>query len=356
MPASGADALFAFSRDPLMPTRIAVDAMGGDKAPQVAIEGAMQAVQRSDGDLQVLLCGPANQLRQRLNGVAHGEDAGIDFIDAEQVIAMDESPVEAVRAKPRSSMHVGLGCVKRDRAHAFVSAGNTGALVAASVFVLGRLPGVSRPSIPTFYPTTKGMCLILDVGSNMDSKPEHLLQFGQMGAAFAQSMLHVDAPRVGLLSVGEEPTKGNGLVRAANQLLSSRASDLNFVGNVEGRDLLHHAADVVVCDGFVGNVVLKLTESVKTALPIMIQQELADLKLNAWSADAVRQVFSSLERRFDPDTYGGGAPLLGVKGAVFVLHGSSNASAFANAILLAASSASADMVGAVQGVVEQDPA
>ncbi len=327
-----------------MAARIAVDAMGGDNAPGVVIEGALRV---ASGDLQLLLFGPLRVLQEEMARHAPKGHPYIALINAPQVIGMGDSPVAAVRAKPYSSMRIGLAYLRDGKADAFVSAGNTGALAAASLFVLGRLLGVSRPSIPTYYPSINGVCLVLDVGSNMDSKPEHLLQFGQMGTAYARRVLDIEQPRVGLLSVGEEPAKGNELVRAANKLFSA-ATSINFVGNIEGGDILHHAADVVVCDGFVGNVILKLTESVMTALPVMVGQEVAAQGLPPSVADSFKCIVGGLKQRFNPETYGGCAPLLGVNGTVIVLHGSSGARAFEKAIPLAVRIASADVSAAIR--------
>ena len=322
--------------------------MGGDDAPAVVVEGAVRAVQQATEPLHVLLFGPEAHVRATLDAVDGAADAAsaIEIVDAPDIIGMAEAPVAAVQAKPNSSIHLGLGAHRQGHADAFLSAGNTGAIMAASLFVLGRLPGVARPSISTYYPTTEGVCLVLDVGSNMDSKPEHLLQFAQMGSIYAQRLLNVEQPAVGLLNVGEEPGKGNELVKAAYPLLE-QAPDLRFVGNVEGRDIMHHRADVVVCDGFVGNVVLKLGESIMTALVEMLYQEVAAHGLAPEQQQAIRQVFGSLQKRFNPEEYGGGAPLLGVDGTVFIGHGSSSARAIERLILMAARAATLNVTRSI---------
>ena len=327
--------------------------MGGDDAPAVVVEGAVRAVQQASEPLRVLLFGPEAELRAALaaQGIAAEHAAAIDIVHAPEVIAMAEAPVAAVKAKRNSSIHLGLGAHRQGQADAFLSAGNTGAVMAASLFVLGRLPGVARPTLPTFYPTTEGMCLVLDAGSNMDSKPEHLLQFAQMGAIYAQRLLKVEQPAVGLLNVGEEPGKGNELVKAAYALLQAQP-ELHFVGNVEGRDIMHHRADVVVCDGFVGNVILKLGESIMTVLPKMIHQEMAVLGLTPEQQQTVGHVFGSVKRRFNPEEYGGGAPLLGIDGTVFVGHGSSSARAIERLILTAARAASLDLTRLIADVFD----
>jgi len=330
-----------------MPVRVAVDAMGGDHAPGVVVEGALRFVQTGCNDLNLSLFGPIQQLQEEMVRQAPEGHSQIDLVDAPQVIGMGESPVAAVRGKPQSSMHIGLRYLREGKADAFVSAGNTGAIAVASLAVLGRLPGVVRPSIPTYFPTINGRCLILDVGSNMDSKPEHLLQFAHMGTVYARRLMDIPTPRVGLLSVGEEPSKGNELVRSAYRILAA-APELNFIGNIEGRDILHHAADVVVCDGFVGNVVLKLAESVMTTLPIMVKQEVRSQGLTSETAQGFKGILQGLKRRFDPETYGGSAPLLGVNGAVLVLHGRSSASTFEKAFSMVTPLVSASLPSEIQ--------
>jgi len=314
--------------------------MGGDKAPALVVEGAVRAVQQASASLHVLLCGREASLRAELAAheatAAHALEA-IEIVDAPEVIGMAEAPVAAVKTKRHSSIHVGLAAHKRGQADAFISVGNTGAVMAASVFILGRLPGVARPSVPGYFPTTEGTCLVLDVGSNMDSRPEHLLQFARMGAVYAQRLLKVARPAIGLLSVGEEPGKGNELVKAAYELFQ-QASDLHFIGNIEGRDIMHHAADVVVCDGFVGNVLLKYGESITTAVTQMVGQEMARHDFTSAQQQAVRQVFDGVQKRFNPEEHGG-APLMGVDGTVFIGHGSSTARTIERLIVRAAHAA-----------------
>ena len=328
-----------------MAIRVAVDAMGGDRAPAVIVEGVTRAVAASEGKLQVQLYGPEEVIGPVFN--LWGAPPGVSIVHAPEVIGMGDSPVSAVRTKPRSSIHLGLMSYKEGRSDAFLSAGNTGAIGAASLFVLGRLPGVFRPSIPTPYPTTSGVCTILDVGSNMDSRPERLLQFAKMGSAYAGVMMDIARPRIGLLSVGEEPAKGNELVRTTHELLVN-AVDLNFIGNIEGRDILHKKADVIVCDGFVGNIVLKLSESIKTAVPEMIWQDLQSLNPDPDVIETLKKAFSGLKRRFDPEHYGGGSPLLGVEGEVFILHGDTTAGAVEQCVLRAAQAARANLTNAVR--------
>ncbi len=309
--------------------------MGGDQAPAVVLEGAVRAARQAPDGLEVLLFGPEDVLGESL-AAFDAAALSLRVVHAPEVIGMAESPVTAVRAKPRSSIHLGLGALKQGQADAFVSAGNTGAVMAAALFVLGRLPGVARPSLMSYFPTTQDACLVLDVGSNVDCKPEHLLQFARMGSVYARRILKIEAPVVGLLNIGEEPGKGNDLVQQTYELLR-QAPDLNFRGNIEGRDVLHHAADVVVCDGFVGNVMLKFGESLTTAFMQMVKQAMQQQELVPAQQQAVGQVLGAVRQRFNPDGYGG-ATLLGVDGNVRIGHGSAGARAIEQMILIAAES------------------
>jgi glycerol-3-phosphate acyltransferase PlsX len=317
-----------------MAIRVAVDAMGGDQAPSAVVAGAVQAVRHAPDDLQLLLFGPAARIREELADHEGAEGYPIQVVDAPDVIGMGESPAAAVKSKQRSSIHVGLGAHKQGQADAFVSAGNTGAVMAASLFILGRLPGVSRPSVIGFFPTTESYCIVLDVGTNVDCKPEHLVEFARMGSIYAERVMNRERPVVALMNIGEEPGKGNDQVKAAYQLLQE-APGLNFRGNIEGRDVLHHAADVVVCDGFVGNVMLKLGESVATALKQMVGQEMIRQDLAQEDQHTVAKVLAGVQRRFDYEEYGG-APLLGVDGTVLIGHGGSTPRAIERLICAAA--------------------
>ncbi len=307
-----------------MATKVAVDAMGGDAAPAVVVEGAVRAAQASSGAVDLLLFGDREVINAELRRLS-AQDLPIAVHHADDVISMSDSPAHAVKTKTQSSIHLGLGALKAGLAHAFVSAGNTGAVMAASLLVLGRLPGVSRPTLVGFYPTTKGFSLLLDVGSNVDCKPEHLVQFAQMGSVYAERILRREEPTVALMNIGEEPGKGNEQAKAAFELLRE-CEAIRFVGNMEGRDLLHHGADVVVTDGFVGNVLLKFGESITTALPELIVQAMDRLHLNKEQQELVGGVLLEMKRPFNYENYGG-APLLGVAGNVIVGHGGSTARA-----------------------------
>ncbi len=329
-----------------MTIRVAVDAMGGDQAPDVVINGALEAVQQASYPLTVLLVGPEAVLNGRLHSITHSPPETLQIVDAPEVIGMDESPAAAVKTKRRSSIHVGLSLHKTGQAQAFASAGNTGAVMAASLFVLGRLPQVARPSIVGYYPTTESFCIVLDVGANVDCKPEHLVQFTRMGAVYAERILNRPNPTTALMNIGEEPGKGNEAVKAAYELLKADEST-RFIGNIEGRDLMHHAADVVVCDGFVGNIMLKLGESVTTAFAEMVEAEIQHLDLDPAEQDLLHRVLRGVGKRFNYEEYGG-APLLGVNGNVMIGHGGSTARAIAQMILRAGDIVEHDVCGAIE--------
>lgn len=316
-----------------MAIRIAVDAMGGDAAPAVTVDGAVRAARLHPSRLQVLLVGIEEAVRSELK--KHDADGlAIEVIHAPEVIGMGEAPAAAVKTKQRSSIHVGLGAHKQGHADAFVSAGNTGAVMAGALFILGRLPNVARPAVIGFFPTPESYSIVLDIGTNVDCKPEHLAQFARMGAIYAEHVAGRPTPTVGLINIGEEPGKGNEQAKAAYQLLQEE-SGIHFVGNVEGRDILHHAADVVVCDGFVGNVMLKLGEGMATALVEMVRREMAAQRLSDSEMALVGRVLGAVKRRFDYEEYGG-ATLLGVDGNVLIGHGGSTPTAIQRMIEMAA--------------------
>ncbi len=327
-----------------MAIRIAVDAMGGDHAPTVVVDGAIRAV-KEDPEVHVLLFGPEDLIREELVRADDADRLPIRVVGAPDVIGMGEAPAAAVKSKRQSSIHLGLGAHKQGEADAFVSAGNTGAVMAASLFILGRLPGVARPSVLGFFPTTQSFCVVLDVGTNVDCRAEHFVQFARMGAVYAATVMKRTDPVVGLLNIGEEPGKGNDQAKSAYEALS-QAPGLNFRGNVEGRELMHHAADVVVCDGFVGNVMLKFGESMATAFPHMVAEEMARQRLNDEEKQLVVRVLSAVRKRFNYEEYGG-APLLGVDGHVLIGHGGSSARAVERMILTAAEEAREDVAGAI---------
>jgi phosphate acyltransferase len=310
-------------------TRVAVDAMGGDRAPKEVVAGALEAA--GDG-IRPILFGPAGL-----------DTAGLELVETTQVIGMEEKPAEAVRGKPDSSLVASCRAVGAGDADAVVSAGNTGAMLAACFLELRRLPGVARPAIAVVIPAKNGPSVLIDAGANADARPEHLLQFAHMGAVFAEDVLEVPEPEVRLLSIGEEPEKGNQLSLEAHALLAG-AEGLNFGGNTESRDLLRGAADVVVCDGFTGNVVLKLMEgTIKTVLE-EFREEIVASRRGRVGGLLVRPAARGLRQRLDPETYGG-AYLLGLLGLAVIAHGNSSRQAIANAIRLAARGVEHDVVG-----------
>jgi phosphate acyltransferase len=314
------------------PIRVAVDALGGDRAPEEIVAGALEA---RSSDLEPVLFGP----RELLSRLA----PGAEVVDARAAVGMDEKPGDAVRTKRESSLFAVCRAVAEGSADVALSAGNTGAFLAAGLVEIGRLPGVHRPAIAVPLPGVRGPTVLIDGGANADARPEHLLQFGHMGAVFAREVLGIGEPRVALLSIGEEPEKGNRLVREAHELLA--ASDMGFTGNVEGREFLTGAADVVVCDGFTGNVALKTLEGgIATALA-SLREEIAATARGKLGGLLVRPAARRLRARLDPETYGG-AYLLGLRGLVVIAHGNSSRRAIANAVRLAAH-------GARGGVVER---
>ncbi len=315
-----------------MPITVAVDAMGGDHAPAVVVEGAWRAVQQAE-HLRLVLFGPEHLLRTELDRLGATEAAALTIVHAPDTIGMDEAPTVAVKQKPHSSIHLGLGAHKQGRADAFVSAGNTGAVMAASVLILGRVGSVSRPSVIGFFPTTRSYAIVMDVGANVDCKPEHLAQFAQMGAVYAGSVMKRERPIVALLNVGAERGKGTEAAKAAYDLLEAMPG-ITFKGNIEGRDIMEHAADVVICDGFVGNALLKFGESVPTAFMEMVEREMAEQQLDGGGKQVVRKVLRGVQKRFDYEEYGA-APLLGVNGNVLIGHGGSSARAIERMIFSA---------------------
>jgi glycerol-3-phosphate acyltransferase PlsX len=299
--------------------RVAVDALGGDRAPEEVVAGAAEA---AADDIDVVLYGPAGL-----------DTHGVPLVEAPDVIDMAEKPAEAVRAKPGSSLVAAVRAVGDGEADAVVSAGNTGAMLAAGLLHLRRLPGVMRPAIAVPIPARYGVSVLLDAGANADARAEHLLQFAHMGAVFSHEILEVENPQVRLLSIGEESEKGNALTLDAHALL--RASDLNFVGNAESRDLLRGAADVVVTDGFTGNIALKLLEGTIKELLDTLREEITSTLTGKLGGLLIRPAARRMRTKFDPDTYGG-AYLLGLKGLAVIAHGNSGRRAIANAIRLAA--------------------
>ncbi|MDX6409392.1 MAG: phosphate acyltransferase [Gaiellaceae bacterium] len=308
--------------------RVAVDAMGGDRGPQEIVAGAVDAASDS---VQPVIVGPRGL-----------ETGGLELIEAPDVIEMDEKPTEAVRGKPNSSLVVACRAVGEGTAEAVVSAGNTGAMLAACLLELRRIPGVRRPAIAVTIPARNGPSVLLDSGANADARPEDIVQFAHMGAVFAEEIHGIAEPEIRLLSIGEEPEKGNQLTLEAHRLLA--ATDLNFAGNAEGRDLLSGAADVVVTDGFTGNVALKVTEGTIRSLLEGLREEITATTLGKLGGLLIKPASRRLRDRLDPDAYGG-AYLLGLRGLAVIAHGNSSRRAITNAIRLAARGVEKDVVG-----------
>ncbi|HIW48817.1 MAG TPA: phosphate acyltransferase PlsX [Firmicutes bacterium] len=305
---------------------IAVDAMGGDHAPGEIVKGAVEAVNAFGS--RIVLVGRQEDIRSELQKYSYPQDH-ITIENASEVISTDESPTTAIRRKKDSSMVVGLNLVKQGQAAAFVSAGSTGALLTGATVIIGRIKGIERPALGTMLPTTKGYTFLLDSGANVDCKPAYLVQFAKMATIYVEHVVGKKAPKVGLVNIGSEKEKGDTLSKEAHELLEE-VSEINFVGNTEPRDIPYGPVDIVVCDGFVGNVILKLAEGLSQALFGALKEEITKGPY-VLAAAALRKPFGKLKRRFDSDEVGG-APFLGLKALVVKAHGSSKAKAIKNAI------------------------
>ncbi|MGN6031031.1 MAG: phosphate acyltransferase PlsX [Thermomicrobiales bacterium] len=323
--------------------RIAVDAMGGDHGPSVVVPGAVAGAREQHIDLT--LVGVPADIEAALKGVDR-KDVDIAIVEATETIGMDEHPAQAVRRKRRNSINLAIQEVAEGRAAGMVSAGNSGAVMAAALMLVGRIPGIERPAIATYVPTAKARSLILDLGAVTDPKPSNMVQFARMGQVYAERVLELSHPTVGLLSNGEEPTKGNQLVQQVYPMLAA-AEDINFIGNVEGKDVAMGAVDIVVTDGFTGNVLLKTAEGVITMLTDTLRREFTATLPRKLAALVLRPAFRSMRNSLDYSVIGG-APLLGVNGVVIISHGRSNELAIANAIGVAVRSDDHDLAGGIR--------
>lgn len=341
-----------------MPVEIVVDAMGSDKAPESEIRGAVLACRTLD--VKVALVGPEDRLRPALDAVlrplngamVQQASSRIRIVHASEWITMEDKAAQAVRSKRDSSMRVGLKMVREGNADGFFTAGNTGAAMATAKMVLGALSGVERPALATVLPSTTGRpALLLDVGANVDSDPANLVQFAVMGSMYMRNVLKVADPRVGLLSIGEEDSKGNALTRDTLPILRA-LKGIHFIGNVEGRDLFNGTADVIVCDGFVGNVALKTSEGVAKLVNVTLRESLKSTVTSQVGALLSRTAFNAFKRRLDYSEYGG-APLLGVRGVCIVGHGSSDEKAVMNGIRVAAEFHSAEVNTGIESAMVQ---
>jgi phosphate acyltransferase len=328
-----------------MPTDIVVDAMGSDKAPEPEVRGAVLAARQFD--VRVHLVGPEDKLRPILRHALRGQRLPVFIAPASEWITMDDKAAQAVRSKRDSTMRVGLKMVKEGRAAGFFTAGNTGAAMATAKMVLGMLAGVDRPALAQILPTVNRVpSLLLDVGANVDCDPDNLVQFAMMGHMYAKNILRIHNPRVGLLSIGEEDSKGNALTRDTLPLLRA-LKGINFKGNVEGRDLFNGHSDVAVCDGFVGNVALKSIEGTAHLLSDSLRESLKSTVTSQVGALLSRRAFAEFKKRLDYSEYGG-AVLLGVRGVCIVGHGSSNEKAIMNGVRVAAEFAKAEVNSSIE--------
>lgn len=331
-------------------TTIAIDVMGGDYAPTEIIKGALQGAEIYR--CHVLLVGPPPLIKAEIAKLGHVNHNAYTIVEANDVINMGDSPATAIRRKKTASIVVTAQQVKQGKAQAMVAAGSTGAAMAAALLYVGRLPGVDRPAIGVVLPSTGSPALLLDAGANADCIPEMLLQFGQMGHVFMSQVYGVAKPRIGLLNIGEELGKGNALVNTTYELLE-KEQQLNFIGNVEGHDLFKGTADVVVCDGFAGNVALKSAEGVAKMLLLAIKDELhSSLKAKA-GALLAKSALKRAKDKVDPHEYGG-ALLLGINGVCVIGHGSSNAHAVVNAIRVAKEAVDGDVLGKMSALLQQE--
>ncbi len=329
--------------------KIAVDAMGSDARPVPDVQGAVEAAR--EYNIGILLVGPETQIRQELKKIG-SVPAGVEICNATQEIAMNEHPANAVREKKDSTIVVGIQQVKLGNADAYVSMGHTGANLAAAIFELQRIKGVHRPALGALFPTPQGPSLLIDVGANTDCKPEWLDQFGMMGESYVRGVLRIEQPRVALLSNGEEEIKGNQAVQEAHALLKQRAAKtgMNFIGNVEGKDVAAHLADVIVADGFVGNIALKTAEGIAKMLNELIRSEIKANPISTVGGALAMPAFNKVKKILDYTEYGG-APLLGVNGVVIVGHGRSNAVAVKNAVRAAKRAVEANILAAIRSGV-----
>ncbi len=318
--------------------RIAIDAMGGDHAPEEVVKGAEGYLK--ENDISLILVGDKDRIH-RLK-----KDPRIDIVHCDEVIGMNESPVSAVKQKKNASINVAMELVKNKKADAVVSAGNTGAIMASALFKLGRIEGIERPAIATIFPNVHGgEFLLLDMGANVDCKPKHLEQFAQMGSVYAEHVMHIKNPRVGLLSIGAETEKGNELTQQSYPLISQKP--INFIGNVEGGDLFTGRVDVVVCDGFVGNVILKISESLSTQLFTILKEEIKKDLISKMGAMLLNRSFRNFRKKVDYDEHGA-APLLGLDGIVFKAHGRARAKAIKSAIRVCAEAVKERVVDSIR--------
>jgi glycerol-3-phosphate acyltransferase PlsX len=325
--------------------KIAFDAMGGDHAPKETIRGACLAIKESP-EIEIIFVGKEDVIQKEIASILPNSHPRIKIHHASEIVDMGEPPAQAFRKKKNSSIHVGLNLVKSGEADAFISAGNTGAVMATATILLGKIQNVDRPAIATVLPSQKGGVICLDMGSSVDCRPNHLFQFALMGSFYSKLVLGIENPRVGLLSIGEEEDKGNALTLATYPLL--KESNLNFIGNIEGKDILSNTADVIVCDGFIGNSILKFGEGVVKLFFNFFKTEFKGSILSKIGLICLTPALKRFKKRFDYEEFGG-APLLGVNKVVIIAHGKSSAKAIKNAILCAEHSVKSQIVEKIRG-------
>lgn len=321
---------------------VAVDAMGGDNAPDEIIKGSVDALEHNN--VEIILVGNQNIIYEKLKQYNYDKNR-IKVVNAMEVISTEESPTKAIKEKKDSSMVVGLNLVKQKQAMAFVSAGNTGAILTGSILIIGRIPRIERPALGTVLPNKNGISFLIDSGANVDVKPSYLVQFAKMGSIYMENVLSIKNPKVGLINIGLEKEKGNFITKEAYTLLESE--DINFIGNVEAREIPYGAADVIVCDGFVGNVVLKHSEGFSKALLEMIKNELMSDSLSKIGAMLSKNAFIRLKKKFDHEEVGG-APFLGLNALVVKAHGSSGHKAIKGAINQCINFIDADVINKIK--------
>jgi phosphate acyltransferase len=329
--------------------RVVLDAMGGDHAPTVNIEGAVETVHES-ADIDVILVGDEATIRKELKGSKY-KSGRISVVHASQVVEMHEPTTVAIRKKRDSSIRVGIGLVKAGNADAFVSAGHSGVVMGTSLLLLGMSKGVDRPAIATLMPTLRDTFILLDVGATVDCKPENLYQFALMGNIYCKLILGREKPKVGLLSIGEEDVKGNELTKEAFKLI--KQTSVNFIGNIEGKDIFTGMADVVVCDGFIGNIALKISEGLAETILKMLRQEISSITAGRLGYLMLKPAIRNFKKRTDYDEYGG-APLLGINGTSIISHGRSSSKAIRNALRVANEFSRKKVYAAISDAVQAD--
>jgi glycerol-3-phosphate acyltransferase PlsX len=329
--------------------RVVLDAMGGDHAPSVNVEGAVETVNERD-DIDIILVGKEPLIRQELRNKRY-DARRISIEHASEVIEMQDQPTTAIRKKKDSSIRIGIDLVKAGSADAFVSAGHSGVVMATSLVLLGTSKGVVRPAIATVMPTLKDTFILLDAGANVDCKPEHLLQFALMGNTYCKLLLGKSIPKVALLSIGEEDTKGNELTKEAFKLIKN--TRLNFIGNIEGKDMFTGKADVIVCDGFIGNIALKISEGLAETILKMLKREITAVSTGRIGYLMMKPAIRNFKKKTDYDEYGG-APLLGINGACIISHGRSSAKAIKNALKVASDYSSKRVFEAISTAIEDE--